>query len=759
MEIEGAEAFDEDTLLNLAHQNYKAGNYKQALEHSKAVYERNPGRTDNLLLFGALYYQLHDFDMCITKNEESLRIDPHFAECYGNMVNAWKEKGNIDVTIRYYLIAIEIRPNFADAWSNLASAYMRKGRLNEAAQCCRQALALNTCLVDAHSNLDNLMKAQGLVQETYNCYVEALRIQPAFSIAWSNLAGLFMEAGDLNRALQYYKEAVKLKPNFSYAYLNLGNVYKALGMPQEAIVCCQHALQVRPDYAMAFDNLASAAARVGVVNCGIKNDCDPALALLAEYVDKDDPLVRISAIIGLGLAYASAQNEQIISNHICIDGVKRVRIGELIACLLPLGLGLLYLGKQESVDATAEVSKTFHEKIRKHCDMTLHSCAYVGTGNVLKVQQSLGQCAQHLEKGETYQGPAILGIAMVAMSEELGLEMTIRSLEHLLQYGEQNIRRAVPLALGLLCISNPKPRMLMTMDENLKSLYVPVRVGQAVDVIGQAGRPKTITDDVKESARFRCANAATKRKNREEDPLGVDDAMGYRGVKVATKAVEVSDSVEQEPCKTFSASNSKVLKILTYNVWFADIEMPKRMKALGGLIAMHSPDVICFQEVTPEIYDIFQHTGWWKMYSCSVSNVMELTRGYFCMQLSKLAVKSYSCKPFSNSAMGSHLESPCPGPPKWNQMYSKERVEQAKEAVDLLDRKRNVIFCGDMNWDDKLDGQFRLPDGWIDAWGKMKPKEIGWTYDTKSNKMLSANRTLQKRLDRFVCKLQDFCVK
>lgn len=45
---------------------------------------------------------------------------------------------------------------------------------------------------------------------------------------------------------------------------------------------------------------------------------------------------------------------------------------------------------------------------------------------------------------------------MVAMSEELGLDMGIRSLERVLQYGEQNVRRAVPLALGLLCISNPK---------------------------------------------------------------------------------------------------------------------------------------------------------------------------------------------------------------------------------------------------------------------------------------------------------------
>ncbi|KAL9436544.1 hypothetical protein AB3S75_022569 [Citrus x aurantiifolia] len=247
---------DEDMHMALAHQMYKSGSYKQALEHSNSVYERNPLRTDNLLLLGAIYYQLHDYDMCIARNEEALRLEPRFAECYGNMANAWKEKGDIDLAIRYYLVAIELRPNFADAWSNLASAYMRKGRLNEAAQCCRQALALNPLLVDAHSNLGNLMKAQGLVQEAYSCYLEALRIQPTFAIAWSNLAGLFMESGDLNRALQYYKEAVKLKPTFPDAYLNLGNVYKALGMPQEAIVCYQRAVQTRPN-AIAFGNLAS----------------------------------------------------------------------------------------------------------------------------------------------------------------------------------------------------------------------------------------------------------------------------------------------------------------------------------------------------------------------------------------------------------------------------------------------------------------------------------------------------------------------
>ncbi|XP_038993493.1 26S proteasome non-ATPase regulatory subunit 2 homolog B-like isoform X3 [Hibiscus syriacus] len=39
-------------------------------------------------------------------------------------------------------------------------------------------------------------------------------------------------------------------------------------------------------------------------------------------------------------------------------------------------------------------------------------------------------------------------------------KMSIRLLERLLQYSELNIRRAVPFALGLLCISNPKVNVM-----------------------------------------------------------------------------------------------------------------------------------------------------------------------------------------------------------------------------------------------------------------------------------------------------------
>jgi tyrosyl-DNA phosphodiesterase 2 len=146
------------------------------------------------------------------------------------------------------------------------------------------------------------------------------------------------------------------------------------------------------------------------------------------------------------------------------------------------------------------------------------------------------------------------------------------------------------------------------------------------------------------------------------------------------------------------------------------------------------------------------------------------------MQLSKLTVRSSESIPFGNTIIGrelcvadiqtgettnlvvatTHLESPCPAPPKWDQMYTKERIAQANVSLEILGRYRNAILCGDMNWNEKVDGPFPMPDGWIDAWVHLKPGEDGWTYDTKANGMLSANRKIQGRLDRFMCKLEDF---
>ncbi|KAI0527379.1 hypothetical protein KFK09_002979 [Dendrobium nobile] len=208
----------------------------------------------------------------------------------------------------------------------------------------------------------------------------------------------------------------------------------------------------------------------------------------------------------------------------------------------------------------------------------------------------------------------------------------------------------------------------------------------------------------------------------------------------------------------YHATASRLIKVMSYNVWFReDVEVIRRMEAIGQLIQKHSPDIIFFQEITPYIYAIFCNSQWWQLYECSVPPE-NVTKKYFCMLLSKLPVTTFSNKSYENSikeiclakvdvgtnnhlvVATTHLKSP--NPPKMN---SSKRIAQAEEAMSLLKNLPNVVFGGDMNWDESSDGPFPLDEDWVDAWTELRPGKDGWTYLRP-----------QKRLDRFLCKLRDF---
>jgi 26S proteasome regulatory subunit N1 len=79
---------------------------------------------------------------------------------------------------------------------------------------------------------------------------------------------------------------------------------------------------------------------------------------------------------------------------------------------LCLGLGLLYLGKGERVDTVLEAVRTIEHARGKYAEVTLETCAYAGTGNVLKVQAMLRKCTDHLTEAAEHQAVAVLGIAL-----------------------------------------------------------------------------------------------------------------------------------------------------------------------------------------------------------------------------------------------------------------------------------------------------------------------------------------------------------
>ncbi len=121
--------------------------------------------------------------------------------------------------------------------------------------------------------------------------------------------------------------------------------------------------------------------------------------------------------------------------------------------------------RQTLADVLIETLRTLEHQMGKYAIFTVETCAYAGTGNVLKVQKLLETCTDHLEDKNSHQAVAVLGIALIAMGEEIGADMAIRSFERLLQYGEPVIRRAIPVALGLLSISNPRVGVMDTLSK------------------------------------------------------------------------------------------------------------------------------------------------------------------------------------------------------------------------------------------------------------------------------------------------------
>ena len=294
-------------------------------------------------------------------------------------------------------------------------------------------------------------------------------------------------------------------------------------------------LQTVDGYSNSNDDLVKAGAMlsVGVLNSGVREPSEPAMALLMtpEILNHKTKEVRIAAIMGLGLAYAGTQKEELVetllpyvgdsSLEMQLSAMAALSLGMIFVGsansdigsqivdtffneerekqlkdkwmrFMALGLALLFFGRQEEVDVILETLEAVDHPMSKPSAILCQVCACAGTGTVLKLQDMLHICYEHIDpeadkerdgenSGEEsaskegdnpgkkivdplLQSYAVLGLGLVAMGEDVGQDMILRQFGHLMHYGESNIRRAVPLAMGLVSASNPQMKVYDTLS-------------------------------------------------------------------------------------------------------------------------------------------------------------------------------------------------------------------------------------------------------------------------------------------------------
>eukprot|EP00045_Choanoeca_perplexa_P012801 m.141785 g.141785 ORF g.141785 m.141785 type:complete len:283 (+) comp16139_c0_seq1:142-990(+) len=208
------------------------------------------------------------------------------------------------------------------------------------------------------------------------------------------------------------------------------------------------------------------------------------------------------------------------------------------------------------------------------------------------------------------------------------------------------------------------------------------------------------------------------------------------------------------------------LKLMTFNVWFAEDGIARRSQRLFEIINEHKPDVVALQEVTAAfLFFLKEDSDLLSTMTLLVEPSLEARRKSYGVAL--LVAKHHKVvrtleHVFPTSSQGRgvwavqlpslwlatmHFESPVPGntngPARQRQLETAQRLLQQHLETSGV---KTAIMMGDFNAVSDDEANWLAPD-WVDLWLQLRPGEAGYTYDKNTNPYVKKYAT---RIDKVV---------
>ncbi len=117
LDVEGLERPTIYAYMGVCHK--EMGGYREALEVLAAGEAIDPNRTDILNLMGFCHFKLKEHEAAIRSFKKVLRIDPGSAIDYANIASNYRDMGETEKAVEYYLMALALDPTIDFARQNL----------------------------------------------------------------------------------------------------------------------------------------------------------------------------------------------------------------------------------------------------------------------------------------------------------------------------------------------------------------------------------------------------------------------------------------------------------------------------------------------------------------------------------------------------------------------------------------------------------------------------------------------------------------
>ena len=159
--------------------------FDDAIVRFKRALDLKPDYGEAINSLGNAYAGKEDWDQAIVYYKQVvsdiLYGTPHFG--YSNLGNAYYFKGDLELSEKYYLEALEVKPGFTRAFQGLARTYIAMGRIPEAVAKLEKAVRKSPDSAALHFQLGNAYQMALEFKKAYNSYRKVIELVPESPLA------------------------------------------------------------------------------------------------------------------------------------------------------------------------------------------------------------------------------------------------------------------------------------------------------------------------------------------------------------------------------------------------------------------------------------------------------------------------------------------------------------------------------------------------------------------------------------------------
>ena len=283
-----SEGYKQDQ-INLVIELFSSNQFQEALDISNILIKDFPN--DSLLfnIIGACYAGKGNLKLSIESYQESIIINPKYAQAHFNLGRSFQDLGETDKAVKSYEKAISINPEYAEAHNNLGIIFQSSGKLDAAVKSYEKAVQTKPEYLEAIYSLGILLQDLEKHKEAVQQFKMALAIKPDFFELHNNLGVLMQKLGYLDKAVEHFEKAVAIKSDFFSAFNNLGVANYELGKYDTSLECYQKAIALNPAYIEAHFNLADLFQKIDRLNDAV-NCYEEILCLESNNIEANNRL-------------------------------------------------------------------------------------------------------------------------------------------------------------------------------------------------------------------------------------------------------------------------------------------------------------------------------------------------------------------------------------------------------------------------------------------------------------------------------------